>query len=128
VERQGLNVGLPVVRFCDEAPIMRKLIFFAIVVLGAAIGLASAASDDESTRAVMAVVGALFAAPVGAVLTWRRRRSAATPFPDAPIETSGSTSPGALAKNYWRDKGHPPFMKPTEAEPDRHMFDPDKLT
>lgn len=107
---------------------MRKLIFFAIVALGAAIGLASAVSDDGSTRAVMAVVGALFAAPVGAVLTWRRKRSVAKPFADEPVETSGSTSPRALTSNYWRDKGHPPFMKPAEAEPDRHMFDPDKLT
>jgi len=37
------------------------------------------------------------------------------------------TSPKDLAANFWRDKGHPPFMKPTEAKPDSHMFDPDKL-
>ncbi|MBI5721068.1 MAG: hypothetical protein KIT17_01605 [Rubrivivax sp.] len=105
---------------------MRKLIFLIIVTLGASVGLLSAADDDAWTRAVMAVVGALFAAPIGAVLTRRRKPTGATPLPDGPIETSGSTSPRALASNYWRDKGHPPFMKPSEAEPDRHMFDPDR--
>jgi hypothetical protein len=106
--------------------VVRKLIFLVIVALGASVGLLSAANDDGWTQAVMAAGGALFAAPIGAVLTRRRKPTGAAPFPDRPIETSGSTSPRALASNYWRDKGHPPLMKPSEAEPDRHMFDPDR--
>ena len=91
---------------------MRKLIFIGIVAVGALVGLLSAAQDDWATRMVMSAVGALFAAPIGAVLTRRPKSKVVAP---------------AWAANYWRDKGHPPFMKPQEAEPDKHMFDPDKL-
>ena len=44
---------------------MRKLIFIIFVVLGAVVGLISAAMDDWATRAVMMGVGALFGAAVG---------------------------------------------------------------
>jgi uncharacterized membrane protein YfcA len=50
---------------------MRKLIFIGIVAVGALVGLLSAAQDDWATRMVMSAVGALFAAPIGAVLTRR---------------------------------------------------------
>jgi hypothetical protein len=48
---------------------MRKPIFFGVVVIGALVGLFSATNDDWATRAVMAFVGVLFAAPIAAVLT-----------------------------------------------------------
>jgi nitrous oxidase accessory protein NosD len=28
-----------------------------------------------------------------------------------------------LANNYWRDRGHPPFTKPSDSVPDKRMFD-----
>lgn len=106
---------------------MRTLIFFGVVVIGALVGLLSAAHDDWPTRVVMSAVGALFAAPIGAVLTRRPKSEVFDPAWDESLESGSVTSPKALAANYWRDKGHPPFMKPSEAEPDKHMFDPDKL-
>jgi hypothetical protein len=106
---------------------MRKLIFIGIVAVGALVGLLSAAQDDWATRMVMSAVGALFAAPIGAVLTRRPKPTVVAPAWDESLEAGAVTSPKALAANYWRDKGHPPFMKPQEAEPDKHMFDPDKL-
>lgn len=106
---------------------VRKLIFIGIIAMGALVGLLSAVHDDWATRAVMAAVGALFAVPIGAVLTQRLKPEVPGPAWDETLETSAVSSPKALAANYWRDKGHPPFMKPPGAEPDKHMFDPDKL-
>ena len=111
----------------EEVTIMRKLIFIGIVAVGALVGLLSAAQDDWATRMVMSAVGALFAAPIAAVLTRRPRSKGVAPAWDESLQAGAVASPKALAANYWRDKGHPPFMKPQEAEPDKHMFDPDKL-
>ena len=106
---------------------MRMLIFFGVVVVGALVGLLSAANDDWGTRAVMASVGVLFAAPIAAVLTRKPKVSIGLAAWDDSSEVGAPTSPKALAANYWRDQGHPPFMKPSEADPDKRMFDPEKL-
>ena len=107
---------------------MRKLIFLVVVVVGALAGLFSAAMDDWATRIVMMGVGALFGAPIGAALAGiGRKRTAPTRWDKAPQVGIG-TSVKDLAANYWRDEGHPPFTKPLGAEPDAHMFDPNKLT
>lgn len=106
---------------------MRKLIFTAFVGIGALVGLLSAADDDWRTRLVMASVGVLFAAPIGAALTRRRKAVAALDAWYEPLDAGAPASPKALASNYWRDRGHPPFMKPSDSAPDKHMFDPEKL-
>lgn len=111
----------------QEVAHMRMLVFFCIVVIGALVGLLSAANDDWATRLVMASVGVLFAAPIAAVLARRPKAKLGLEAWDEASEIGSPTSPKALAANYWRDKGHPPFMKPSEAEPNRHMFDPEKL-
>ena len=106
---------------------MRKLIFIGFIVLGALIGLISAGNSDLGTRLVMMVVGALFGAPIGGALaSIGRRGRQPLEWDENPLPGMGTT-PKDLAANYWRDKGHPPFMKPSEAEPDKHMFDPDRL-
>ncbi|MBL0147511.1 MAG: sulfite exporter TauE/SafE family protein [Ideonella sp.] len=100
---------------------MRKLIFFSFVVLGAAIGLFSALHDDWSVKVAMMTIGAVVGTVLGGALTstGRRERARRSIEPDdAPLEE--------LDRNYWRDKGHPPFMKPPNADPDHHMFDPDR--
>lgn len=92
---------------------MRKPIFFGFIALGGLVGLFSAAMDDWGTRVVMIGVGMLFGTAIGGALTridgrrqnWKKK-------PD-PIPGMGVTSED-LAANYWRDKGHPPFMKPPE--------------
>ena len=96
---------------------MRKLIFIGIVAVGALVGLLAAANDDWATRTVLGAVGALFAAAIGGALTrpdWSRK---ALPWQSDPIPGMGVTSED-LAANFWRDKGHPPFMKPPEADSD----------
>lgn len=106
---------------------MRKLIFIGIVAIGALAGLLSAANDNWATRVVMAAVGVLFAAPIGAVLTRKRKVDFDEIDWDESAEVAGTTSPKALVANYWRDKGHAPFMMPPEVDAGKHMFDPDKL-
>lgn len=106
---------------------MRGLIFISIVAIGALAGLLSASDNDWSTRTVMAFVGVLFTAPVAAVLTRRSKpNDDLAAWVDLP-EPGPAASPKALVSNYWRDKGHAPFTKPSEADPDEHMFDPEKL-
>ena len=105
---------------------MRKLILIGFIVFGALVGLLSASKEDWPTRVVMMAVGVLFALPIGEVIARIGKKSRPLEWDEQPLPGNG-TSPRDLAANYWRDKGHPPFMKPSESEPDKHMFDPDKL-
>lgn len=106
---------------------MRKLIFIGFVALGALIGLVSATKSDWGTRIVMMGVGALFGAPIGGALASIGRKKRPHSEWDESLLPGMGTTPKDLAANYWRDKGHPPFMKPSETPPDKHMFDPDRL-
>ena len=105
---------------------MRKLIFISFIVFGATVGLFSALHDDWGVKAVMMTVGAVVGTVLGGALTnlGRRSRSSLT------FESDDAYGQGTTAKdrdrNYWRDRGHPPFMKPPNAELDHHMFDPDR--
>lgn len=96
---------------------MRKLIFIGIVAVGALVGLLSAANDDWATRTVLGAVGALFGAAIGGALTRLGRSEKALAWESDAIPGMGMTSED-LAANFWRDKGHPPFMKPPEADSD----------
>lgn len=107
---------------------MRWTLFIGLVCLGALFGVAAALRDDTSTKVGMAFVGALFAAPVAAIVARRRRATIQVGEPVQSIEHGGSSSPSALARNYWRDRGHPPYMNPSDGDPDKHMFDPDRLS
>lgn len=106
---------------------MRKLIFIGFIALGALIGLLSAATDDWATRAVMVGIGSLVGTAIGGGLI----RIGSRQHPRQPSwldEPHGQGTPeDDLVRNYWRDRGHPPFMKPPDALPDKHAFDPDKL-
>jgi hypothetical protein len=107
---------------------MRKLLFIGFVALGALAGLLTSAKDDWATRVVMMSIGALFGAPLGAAFAGWGKQVRHEDTDDNESDLPGtSTSAKDLSANYWRDKGYPPLMKPTDAEPDMHMFDPDKL-
>ena len=105
---------------------VRRLIFIAFIMLGAAVGLFSALHDDWGVKIVMMTIGSIVGAVLGGALTMTGRRSRS---PQA-FESDDAYGQGTTAKdrdrNYWRDKGHPPFMKPSNADPDHHMFDPDR--
>lgn len=104
---------------------MRKLIFIGFVVIGALVGLLSAAKADWGTRIVMMGFGALVGTAIGGGLT----RMGSRPLPKDSSWLAQSHGDGTpeddLMRNYWRDRGHPPFMKPPEGNPDKHMFDLD---
>lgn len=104
---------------------MRKTVFLALVLLGGAVGLLASLKDDWATRVVMSMMGVLVGAAVGGALTHRsspKRRSE----PEDSMPGMG-TSTADIAANYWRDKGHAPFMKPPSPPPDQHIYDPDRL-
>jgi hypothetical protein len=106
---------------------MRKAAFIAFVLLGALLGLLSAAQEGWGTRVVMMGVGILFAVPIGVALAGIKGRGRKVAEWPEVSSIPRVTSPKELARNFWRDQGHPPFMKPSDAPPDRHQFDPDRL-
>ena len=109
---------------------MRKAIFLLFLLLGIGAGYLPARNDDWGVRIVMMTVGALFGGAVGGGLSQMGRgRSRRLPLQTddeiEPIPGMG-VSGRDLAANYWRDEGHPQFMKPPRPEHGNHMFDADK--
>jgi hypothetical protein len=109
---------------------MRKAVFIFFLSLGIAAGALATKGDDWGLSAVMMGMGALFGAAIGGGLASignaRRRHALRTEDEIDPIPGMG-TSSRDLAANYWRDEGHPPFMKPPRPEHGNRMFDADKL-
>ncbi len=109
---------------------MRKAVFLFILLLGVGAGYLVARDGDWGLRIVMMAVGALFGGAIGGGLSRIGRRQRRLPLRTEeemePIPGMGSSGRD-LAANYWRDKGHPPHTRMPDAEPDRHMFDPDKI-
>ena len=103
---------------------MRKLLFIASIAIGGMTGLLASIDDDWGTRAVMVAVGVLFATAIGSAFLGGLRRHQSWPADDP---AGMSASMDELSANFWRDRGHPPFTRPRDALPDRHMFEPDKL-
>lgn len=94
---------------------MRLAVFVAIVVAGAIAGYVSGGGEDHATRLVISGVGALVGAAIGGAVLKLGRPKAPRALTGNPIPGSGVTSED-LAANYWRDKGHPPFMKPPDGD------------
>lgn len=92
---------------------MRKLLFVGIIALGAMLGLLVAAEDEVATRLVMAVIGAIVGSAIGGALARIGHAGQTLKWYRDAIPGLGVTSDD-LAANYWRDQGHPPFMKPPE--------------
>ncbi len=111
---------------------MRKGILLFFLLLGVGAGYLSARSDDLGLRIGMMVVGAMFGGAIGGGLSQlgkqraKFRRHWRTEDEIEPIAGMG-TSSRDLAANYWRDKGQPPFTRMPDAEPDKQMFDPDRI-
>lgn len=104
---------------------MRKLIFATIVALGAIVGFVSMIEHDWFTRIGMMLVGIVVALPFAGlsftgVRRQARRRKASSLFFEREPPREG-TSPEELVANYWRDKGHAPFMNPADAVPDSNV-------
>ena len=108
---------------------MRKFIFFIVIAIGALVGLFVTIDHDWATRIVMMGVGVVFALPIGGLALGGKQHSLGS-HPkrrhQKSILTGNDVTPDDLAANYWRDKGHPPFMNPADATPDSMPNHPDK--
>lgn len=106
---------------------MRKSILFVCIAIGGVAGLLVAAQDAWSVRAVMISIGCVAGAAIGGAFG-RVARGTVVRRPEALDASFGmGNGPEDLDRNYWRDGGHLPFMRPTRSEPDRHMLDPDRV-
>jgi hypothetical protein len=103
---------------------MRKLVFSAFIFIGAAAGAVTARHDGLGVILVMLSIGAVVGTVVGGMVSGigTQRRE----LPGQGHAAGYSEVAEERDRNYWRDRGHPPFMKPSDAPPDRHMFDPDR--
>ena len=112
------------------ASVMRKLIFLLFLAIGIGLGWLSALHDEIGLQIGMMIVGAMFGGAVGGALSQIGSRN-----PNLlPLQTEEERNPipgmgmsgRDMAANFWRDKGHPPFMKPPRPEHGIHMLDADK--
>lgn len=94
---------------------VRSLVFAVIVFLGGCVGWSVAATEDTATRLILTVMGCLAGAAMGGALVRLGKRHARRLGLDGPVPGNGTT-PEDLSANFWRDKGHPPFMKPPEQD------------
>jgi hypothetical protein len=95
---------------------LRLALFLAIVVAGAIAGFGIGSGEDTATRLVLAGIGSVIGAAIGGAVLKLGGIKEPNTSRGRPIPGSGVTSED-LAANYWRDKGHPPFMKPPEGDP-----------
>jgi hypothetical protein len=98
---------------------MRKLIFIGFIVAGSAVGLLSTLGDGWGLRLFMMCVGALVGTAAGGGLSRLGRGGRRVLRQDDTLRGLGTT-PEDLVDNYWRDAGHPQFMKPPS--PDNKQF------
>jgi len=108
---------------CKMVRSMRRLIIIMFAAFGAAAGAAIAIDDGWGVRIGLALIGAT----VGLVLGSAASGTKTQVTRHEPEESNAFLAMAEERdRDYWRDKGHPPFMKPPEAHPDQHMFDPDR--
>ena len=94
---------------------MRKLVVIGFVIAGLAIGLLSALGETWAVKVFMMGLGGLVGAIAGAALSRIGLGGRATPRRDGALRGLGTTSEDIM-DNYWRDEGHPQFMKPPSAD------------
>lgn len=90
---------------------MRKFVVIGFIVAGSAIGLLSALGESWALKGFMTGLGALVGATAGAALSRIGQGGRHVSPLDDTLRGLGTTSED-LMDNYWRDEGHPQFMKP----------------
>jgi hypothetical protein len=120
----ALETRLPTLRCSPASWVMRKLVFFAFIACGAAVGGFSALNDGLGLAVVMMSIGTVVGLVLGGAVTGLWTGTAGT-HDSTPVDGYQAVSE-ERDQHYWRDRGHPPFMRPTDALPDRHLLDPDR--
>lgn len=98
---------------------MRKFVVIGFIVAGSAIGLLSALDERWALEGFMMGLGALVGAIAGTVLSKIGQDGRPISRRNDTLRGLGTTSED-LMDNYWRDEGHPQFMKPPS--PDSKQF------
>ena len=103
---------------------MRRLVFSVFVLIGAGAGGITVRHDGLGVVLVMMGIGAVVGTVLGGALTGIGTQGRRWHEPGSAQGYSAVSE--EREQNYWRDRGHPPFMKPSDAPPDRRMFDHDR--
>ena len=90
---------------------MKKFIVIGFIVVGSAVGLLSTLGDGWGIRLFMMGLGAFVGVAAGGALSRIGRGGRPMPYRDDTLRGLGTMSED-LMENYWRDEGHPQFMKP----------------
>jgi len=107
---------------------MRILIALVVGLLGPSAALILTTGFSWPVQMVAAAVGCMFSWPAAAAISGLARFQRRQVSPERSSADEWVMSPRAVSENYWRDRGHPPFMRPPQAPPDHHQFDPDRLS
>lgn len=99
---------------------MRKLIFIVFVAAGMALALLFGIRADWGTRLVLMFFGAIAGAAVGGAVSGIGKRRRSRLLAEVDVLRGLGNTPEDLMDNYWRDEGHPQFMKPPS--PDSKQF------
>lgn len=105
---------------------MRAVIVITGVLAGSGLGLASSLDDGWGVRLVMIMLGAGVAAPIAAALSGLASGMATKTQRLDDDDSPHGTNAESLTANFWRDRGHAPFMRPPGGAPDQHQFDPNR--
>lgn len=108
---------------------MRKLIFFGCIALAVSVGLILGVAEESWGLAIMSGLKlGILGAVVGALLSNIGRKSSEEEVADEILDADEEMervgrlggqgmSPEEVSANYWRDKGHPPFINPEDYDP-----------
>ena len=94
---------------------MRKAVFLVFIALGAAVGLLATLDDGWGLSLIIAAFGALIGSAIGGALSRIGKSGQPLAIKEDGLRGLGTT-PDDLMDNYWRDQGHPQFMKPPSAD------------
>lgn len=96
---------------------MIKFLNLIIIIAGAACGYLWALSDSWALKALLMAICMCVAITITQALS-RFGRSAARDRQERLLDTKPPQGTGLwiknLSANHWRDKGHPPYMKPND--------------
>jgi hypothetical protein len=101
----------------------KRLLVIAFAFCGAGVGVLSVSDQGAGLAVLFGAIGGVVGTAIGTAIFGVRGSRTVQPRPSVP----NWNWTDALAENFWRDRGHPPLMKPSDSTTDKHMLDPDRL-